>query len=307
MSAKEFGVLLALGAIWGASFMFIKVGGAEIQPFFLVEMRLGLAALVMLAIVARQRGALSGLIRHWRPLLVMGVLNCALPYTLLTWGETYISSGLAAILNACAPLWSALLGFVWVWAERLAPSRLLGVLVGFGGVVLVVSANLSGGEEGIMQFVAQGAVLTMALSYAVAGVYGRKALKGVQPIIPAAGQLITGALVLMPLAAFQVPQVVPSWQALGAVITLAILGTALASLLFYWLLARVGTTKTLLVTYLLPIFALLWGALFLREEVTLPAVVGLALVLLGITITSGRGAPIVVWLRNKTRGATALF
>jgi drug/metabolite transporter (DMT)-like permease len=285
--------------------MFIKVGGAEIQPFFLVEMRLGLAALVMLAVVAGQRGAFAGLISHWRPLLVMGILNCALPYTLLTWGETYISSGLAAILNACAPLWSALLGFVWVWAERLPPSRLVGVLVGFGGVVLVVSANLSGGEEGIMQFVAIGAVMMMALSYAVAGTYGRKALKGVQPIIPAAGQLITGALVLMPLAAFQVPQVVPSWQALGAVTTLAIAGTALASLLFYWLLARVGTTKTLLVTYLLPVFALIWGALFLREEVTLPAVIGLALVLLGITITSGRGAPLVVWLRNKTRGATA--
>jgi drug/metabolite transporter (DMT)-like permease len=305
MSAKEFGVLLALGAIWGASFMFIKVGGAEIQPFFLVEMRLGLAALVMLAVVAGQRGALAGLVSHWRPLLVMGILNCALPYTLLTWGETYISSGLAAILNACAPLWSALLGFVWVWAERLPPSRLVGVLVGFSGVVLVVSANLAGGEEGIMQFVAIGAVLAMALSYAVASTYGRKALKGVQPIIPAAGQLITGALVLMPLAAFQVPQTLPSWQALGAVTTLAIAGTALASLLFYWLLARVGTTKTLLVTYLLPVFALMWGALFLREEVTLPAVAGLALVLLGITITSGRGAPIVVWLRNKTRGATA--
>jgi drug/metabolite transporter (DMT)-like permease len=305
MSAKEFGVLVVLGAIWGASFMFIKVGGAEIQPFFLVEMRLGLAALVMLAIVARQRGALAGLVSHWRPLLVMGILNCALPYSLLTWGETYISSGLAAILNACAPLWSALLGFVWVWAERLPLGRLLGVLVGLGGVVLLVSANLSGGEEGTMQFLAQGAVLMMALSYAVAGTYGRKVLKDVQPIIPAAGQLITGALVLMPLAAFQVPQVMPSWQALGAVATLAIAGTALASLLFYWLLARVGTTKTLLVTYLLPVFALMWGALFLREEVTLPAVIGLALVLLGITITSGRGAPIVVWLRNKARGATA--
>ncbi|HYO49738.1 MAG TPA: DMT family transporter [Chloroflexia bacterium] len=305
MSAKELGVLVALGAIWGASFMFIKVGGAEIQPFFLVEMRLGLAALVMLAIVAGQRGALAGMVSHWRPLLVMGVLNCALPYTLLTWGETYISSGLAAILNACAPLWSALLGFVWVWAERLPPSRLMGVIVGFGGVVLVVSANLSGGEEGIMQFIAIGAVLMMALSYAVAGTYGRKALKGVQPIIPAAGQLITGALVLVPLAAFQVPQVMPSWQALGAVTTLAIAGTALASLLFYWLLARVGTTKTLLVTYLLPVFALMWGALFLHEAVTVAAVAGLALVLLGITITSGRGAPIVVWLRNKTRGATA--
>jgi drug/metabolite transporter (DMT)-like permease len=300
MSAKEFAVLIALGAIWGASFMFIKVGGAEIQPFALVEMRLGLAALVMLVVVSRQRGAFANMRAHWRPLVVIGILNCALPYTLLTWGETYISSGLAAIYNATAPLWAALLGFVWASAERLPINRMLGVFLGLLGVSLVVSANLEGGQEGLMHLVGQGAVLLMALSYAVAGVYGRKAFRGVPSIVPAAGQLTTGALVLLPLAAFQVPQRVPSWEALAAVGMLAIAGTALASLMYYWLLARVGTTKTLLVTYLLPGFALVYGVVLLNETVTLASVIGLGLVLLGITITSGRLEPVFVWLRKRS-------
>ncbi len=304
MSAKEFGVLLALGAIWGASFMFIKVGGAEMQPFFLVEMRLSLAALIMLGVSATQRGAFAALRAHWRPLIVMGLINCALPYTLITWGEIYISSGLAAIYNACAPLWAAGLGLVWVSAERLPPSRMLGVLVGMSGVVMVVSTDLAGGKGNGWELAGQGAVLLAAFSYAVSGIYGRKVLKGVPALVPATGQLVTGAIMLMPLAVLQVPEKMPSWQALGAVSTLAILGTALASLMYYWLLARVGATRTLLVTYLLPCFALLWGALLLREEITLTAVLGLALILLGITITSGRGAEMIARFRLTSNDAS---
>src|SRR5438105_11641205 len=142
MTAKEFGVLLTLGAIWGASFMFIKVGGEELQPFALVEMRLGLAAITMMLVVASQRGIFAAMRVNWRALAVMGLLNCAVPYTLITWGETHISSGLAAIYNACAPLWAGVLGFVWIWAERLPVSRLFGLLLGLAGVVLDVSSNL---------------------------------------------------------------------------------------------------------------------------------------------------------------------
>src|SRR4051812_7699255 len=147
MSTKEYGVLFALGAIWGASFMFIKVAGAEMQPFFLVEVRLGLAALVMVLLSASQRGTFASMRANWLAILVMGIINCAVPYTLITWGELYISSGLAAIFNACAPLWAGALGLVWVWAERLSAGRLLGLLVGMAGVVLVVSSNLSGEGE----------------------------------------------------------------------------------------------------------------------------------------------------------------
>lgn len=291
MSAKEAAVLILLGAIWGASFLFIKVGGEEIEPFALVEMRLAMSGLVMLAISASQPGMLGHIKRLWKPLALLGFLNCAVPYTLITWGEIYISSGLAAIYNACAPLWAAALGLFWSWGERLTPGRLVGVVIGFAGVVLVVSGNLEGEQSG-MQFLGHGAVLLAALSYAIAGIFGRRVLKGVPSLVPATGQLVLGALMILPLSLTQIPAKMPSPAALAAVSTLAIAGTALASLMYYWLLSRVGATRTLLVTYLLPGFALFWGALFLGEEITLPAVAGLALVLLGITITSGRGLPL---------------
>jgi drug/metabolite transporter (DMT)-like permease len=297
MSGREFAVLFALGAIWGASFMFIKVGGAEMQPFFLVEMRLGLAALTMVLISFADRAIWRGLREHWRPLVVMGLINCAIPYTLLTWGEVHISSGLAAIYNATAPLWGAALGLVWVWAERMSAARFAGLIIGLAGVGLVVSGNLTQGTGGTMYLLGQGAVLLMALSYAFAGIFGRHMLKGVPSRVAATGQLVAGALIILPVAAFQVPAQMPSALALGAVAVLAVVGTALASVMYYWLLARVGATGALLVTYLLPGFALIWGALFLNEAVTLTAVLGLALVLLGITITSGRGAWLIARLR----------
>ena len=297
--------MLALGAIWGASFMFIKVGGRELQPFALVEVRLGLAALVMLAVVATRPGVPQAMRENWRPLVVLGLINCAVPYTLLTWGENYISSGLAAIYNSTSPLWAAVLGLFWSWGERLSLGRLLGALLGFAGVVLVVGSNLEGTQESGLALLGHGAVLLMALSYAVAGIFGRRMLVGVPSLAPAAGQLITGALMLLPLAAFQVPEEVPSIEAIGAVVTLSIVGTALASLMYYWLLGRVGATRTLLVTYLLPGFALLWGTLFLNEVVTATAIVGLVLILLGITITSGRAEPVLAWLKSRVHGSRA--
>ena len=142
-------------------------------------------------------------------------------------------------------------------------------------------------------------MLLAALSYACAGIFGRFALKGVAVQVLATGQLITGALLLLPLAAFQVPAAFHAWQATASLATLAIAGTALASMMFYWLLARVGATGTLLVTYLLPVFALIWGAIFLNEAITLLAVGGLVLVLLGITISSGAGAALSKWLERR--------
>jgi drug/metabolite transporter (DMT)-like permease len=294
MSAREFAMLLTLGAIWGASFMFIKLGSDGLQPFALVELRLALAAVVLLAVNAYRKGQFTALLANWRALTVMGLLNCAVPYVLITWGEHYISSGLAAIYNACAPLWVALLiAFLPASSERMNGLRLLGLLCGMMGVVLVVSGNLSLASEDPLHLVGQAACLLAALSYAIAGLYGRRALVGVPSSVAATGQLVTGAIMLIPLAALQLPDRPPSELALGAVIALAVLGTALASMMYYWLLARVGATGALLVTYLLPGFALIWGALFLSEQITLTAVLGLGLVLLGIAITSGSGPKLV--------------
>lgn len=292
MSSKEYGVLMLLGAVWGASFMFIKIAGTELQPFALVEMRLGVAALVLLAVNAPRRGHLAAMRANWRSITVMGFINCAVPYVLITWGETYINSGLAAIYNACAPLWGALLlALLPASSERLNRLRFAGLLCGMAGVVLVVSGNLSLASENPLYIWGQAACILAALAYAVSGIFGKRALVGVPSSVLATGQLVAGALMLLPLAAFQIPSRVPSVAALSSVATLAVAGTALASMMYYWLLKRVGATRVLLVTYLLPAFALGWGALFLHEPVTIAAVVGLALVLAGVAITSSSGLP----------------
>lgn len=302
MSSKEYGVLMLLGAVWGASFMFIKIGGVELQPFALVEMRLGVAALVLLAVNATRKGHLAALRANWRPITVMGLINCAVPYVLITWGETYINSGLAAIYNACAPLWAALLlALLPASSERLNRLRFVGLLCGMAGVVLVVSGNLSLANENPLYIWGQAACILAALSYAVSGIFGKRALAGVPSAVSATGQLVAGAIMLLPLAAFQVPGRVPSFAALSAVAALAIAGTALASMMYYWLLTRVGATRVLLVTYLLPAFALMWGALFLHEPVTVAAVAGLALVLAGVAITSGSGAGLSALFARSNR------
>jgi drug/metabolite transporter (DMT)-like permease len=300
VSLKAFGVLLALGAVWGASFMFIKVGGKEIEPFALVEFRLAIAAVILLGVAVARKGTLAQMRQLWRPLTMMGFINCALPYVLITWSEVYISSGLAAIYNATTPLWgAAILLSIPSAPERPTPIKIVGLLLGLAGVVLVVGSTLGTPvEDGVMNWVGQGAALIAALSYAISGIYGRRVLGQVPVQVSATGQLVTGALMLLPIAAFQFPTQVPSWEATGSVIALAVAGTALASLMYYWLLRQIGATNTLLVTYLIPIFALVWGALLLSEAFTILTLVGLALVLSGIGVTSGRGE---VLLRRLVR------
>jgi drug/metabolite transporter (DMT)-like permease len=306
MSLKEFGVLLALGAIWGASFMFIKVGGREIGPFAMVEMRIGIAGIIMLLISFTRPGVVKAMLSNWRPLAVMGLINCALPYTLFVWGELYIDSGLAGIYNAFAPLWAAGLTFVLPFTERLTSSKVAGLIVGLGGVILLVGGNFAAGNGGgVLNLLGQGACLLAALSYGLAGHFGRRFLQGVPLQAAATGQLVTGTIMLAPLAAFQIPTTMPSWEALGSVAVLAIAGTALASLMYYWLLSRLGATKVLLVTYLLPGFALVWGALLLQEAITLTALLGLGLILLGIAITSGSLVGLFARFRRKPGEMTA--
>jgi drug/metabolite transporter (DMT)-like permease len=283
--------------------MFIKVAGKEIEPFALVEIRLALAALVMLVVAFARKGTFAEMRVLWKPLAVMGLINCVIPYTLITWGEVYISSGLASIYNACAPLWAAAILLVIPSQERPTPTKIVGLLIGMAGVIMVVSSTFgTASEGGPLNWLGQAACLLAALSYAISGIYARKHLSNVAVQVSATGQLVAGALLLLPLAAFQMPTQLPSWQATGSLVTLAVAGTALATMMYYWLLKRIGATGALLVTYLLPIFALIWGALLLDESFTLLAVGGLALVLAGIAVTSGSGEALVRrWARREAK------
>jgi drug/metabolite transporter (DMT)-like permease len=206
---------------------------------------------------------------------------------LITWGEQHISSGLTAILNATTPLFSILLALLWTHEERLSPLRTLGVLLGFVGVVVAVGVRqldlASGSTWG------QLAILGASACYGLAGIYGRRAFRGMPPLLPAAGTMLAGALVIAPAALLLngLPAQAPPAQAVAGVAALTLLCTVLAYIIYYWLLDQIGAARSSMVTYLLPPFALLYGWLWLREEIAANVLLGLALVLVGIFIANG--------------------
>ena len=280
MSRRDALLLLVLSAIWGASFMLIKVGVRELEPATLVLVRVVLAALTLLplALAAKTLGTLRG---HWGPLLVMAALNSAVPFWLLSFGETRIDSGLAAVIQAAAPLWTVLLA-TWIDpTQRVRGLRLAGVVLGFLGVALLVGAQ-SGGE-----LIGALAVLLTAVCYAAGVLYGGRRL-GAVPAVPLSfGTMALASLLVAPAGLWQLPDAVPSWEVVAAVVALGVVGTGLAYILYFGLMQSAGASRAILVTYLVPAMALVYGAVLLDEAVTAVALVGLALVLAGVALGTG--------------------
>jgi drug/metabolite transporter (DMT)-like permease len=285
MSRRQVAALLALSAIWGASFMFIKVGVRDSEPGALIAVRIGLAALTLLAVVAYRPGLGPGA-RAARPflgpLLAVAALNTALPFWLITWAETRIDSGLAAILNASAPLFTALLAWRFARGQQLVGLRLVGVLVGFVGVALLV--GFPGGDSDPLAALA---VVLAGLCYAGGALYIGERLRPLSPVIVSAGSMVAATVLVAPLGLAQIPDELPGWKPLASVVLLGVVCTGFAYLLYFSLIATAGASRAILVTYLTPALALLYGAVLLDEEVTLVAVGGLALVLGGVALGTG--------------------
>ncbi len=297
MGRRDYGDLLGLSALWGASYLFIKIaldGGFD--PVALVCVRLILAA-ALLYVVARGRGLPFPRDRHvWRAWAVMGLVGTALPFVLVSWGETHIDSSLAAILNATVPIFTVGLAHVWGGAdERITPARIGGAAIGFVGVVVVVGDIRLATHPGALLGV--GAVLLSSFCYAVSPIYARGAFRGVPPVYSAMGQMSVGALYTA------IPAVLgaagahrfPAPGAIAAMLALSILGTVGAYLLYYSLLARIGPTRTTTSTYLLPVFAVVYGAVFLQEPIGTRLLLGFALIVVGVVfITRSRRTPPVM-------------
>ena len=290
MRAREYGVLFALALIWGASFIFIKVAVAEISPATTVTLRLAFSVLTLLLIVAVRPELMAGWRRYWKLGLVVGIINNLIPFVLVSWGETVIASGVASILNATTPLFTVLIAN-WLPGtsrETLTPRRGGGVLLGFIGVgVLVGPAALNLGGGGIAHTLGELAVLVAAAAYGVGAILSRRFGGAATLVAPLSCQLTALVLILPVALVWSPPTKLPSPGAIGAVAVLGILGTALAYLLYFWLIHHVGATRTSLVTYLLPCTALVWGALLLHEHISWNALAGLLLVLLGTMLTNG--------------------
>jgi drug/metabolite transporter (DMT)-like permease len=291
-------MLLALGALWGASFMFIKIGIRELAPTTLICLRLaiGMLTILPLALVRLGRARIAEELRAYAlPLFVAGIMNSALPITVLAWAERRLDSGLSAVIQASSPLFAALLALAFVRSERVTGERLVGFVVGFGGVALLVGAQPSG------DLVAATAVVGSAFCYAVAALYSARRLADASPLVTAVGSLAWASLALAPFAALQHPRASPSLEVVGALFALAVGGTGVAYVLYYALLAGAGGSYAILVTYLTPAIALLYGAALLGEPITVTAIAGLALVLTGVAL----GTAVVRPLRRRARVASA--
>ncbi len=278
-------MLLLLGTIWGASYMFIKVSVAEITPLTFVVLRTGLGG-GLLALFLLLRGRRLPGRSLWKPLFVMGLFNTLIPYGLINWGELYISSALAAILTGTMPLFTVILAHFWSKDERMDWYKAAGVVVGFLGVVVLLAPDVRGGI--VHNIAGDLAVMGAGLSYAIAAVFARRHLTGHEPAVLSTGMLLAGFILTVPLAfAFERPlALAPSLRAWGATLTLAFVGTAIAYLIYYWILEHGGAVQASLVTYIIPVGALFWGWLLLGENIRWTSLVGLGGILLGIMVAN---------------------
>lgn len=285
MAKKTYLMLGLLGLIWGSSFLFIKLGVDEMPPAFVAGGRL-VSGLLFLLVVLRLQGLGLPVRRLWGPLVVVAFLNNVLPWVLIPWGEQRISSSLASILNATTPFFTVLIAHVATSDDRLTREKLAGIGLGFLGVIVLIGADL----RDVMSAGALGdlAVLIAAASYGVAAVYARMHLRGNDHTVIAAGQLGFGLLMMIPLMILTRGGLtgMPSTTALLAVAALGVFGSGLAYIIYYWLIERASASQVSLVTYLLPVTAVLWGFFLLNETFGVNTFAGLVLICGGIFLVN---------------------
>lgn len=300
MDRRDWAILLLLALIWGAAFFFIGIAVRHVAPFTYVWARLSIAALVLLLFVRWQGHRLALSRGDWAAMGVLALLNTSLPFVLFGWSQQHIASGVAAILNATTPIWGVLVAHFLTRDERMTPSRLAGVVLGFGGVTLMIGPAIlveSGGKA-----LPKIACIVAALSYAFAAVYAKRfRAKRVAPLTVATGQLVTGAVMMTPVALLvdrPWQAVVPPLSAIAAIVALAVVCSAFAYILYFKLIERAGATNALLVTLLVPPVAILLGAMFLGEHLHARDFAGLALIAAGLAAIDGRMLRLI-WLRPR--------
>ena len=298
MGVREWGMLLTLSLLWGGSFFFVEVAVSELPVMTVVFLRVALAAVAFWLFAAVAGLRLPTAIGTWRVFLIMGLLNNVIPFTLIVWGETHTASVLASISNASRPLFAIAVAGIFLADERTTPMKLAGAVIGFSGVILIIGPSALNGLGA--DVLAQVAVLGAALSYAFAGVFGRRfKAMGVDPVVTAAGQVTVSAVVLAPVALYMdrpFSLAVPAVGTVVAIISLAVLSTMMAYILYFRILASAGATNLLLVTFLIPVSAVLLGALVLGEALEFIHFFAMALIGLGLSVIDGR-----LWKRERYR------
>ena len=282
VSLRDISELIFLSAIWGSSFLFLRLTSPVFGPIFLIEMRVlsGLAVLLPLVLFL---GKLAEFQKHWKMIAIVSLMNMAIPFCFFAFSAVYIGAGLLSIINATVPIFSACVAYV-VYQERLSRSSLLGLLIGFlGVVVLMFNPGESFGSSGWLAILS---ALLACLLYGTAINLTVNNLQGVSGLTITAGGLFVSSLVLLPFAFWARPEVLPVGNIWWSVFALGVVCTGFGFVMFYRLIDRIGAGRAIMTTYLIPVFSILWGNIFLEESVTLIMVVGCILVLLGVCLTT---------------------
>lgn len=290
MSPYEWLLLTILSILWGGSFFFVGVAVEALPPLTIVTLRVFWAAIALLAVVYFTGSRMPSNPTVWIAFIGMGVLNNVIPFTLIVWGQTHIASGLASILNATTPMFTVVAAHFLTRDEKMSKLKVLGVVFGLAGVAIMIGREALGGlgENILGQF----AVLWAAISYSLAGIYGRRFRQlGIKPVVTATGQVTASSLVLIPLALFYdrpftLPM--PELEIWLAIVGLALFSTALAYILYFRILSTAGATNVLLVTLLIPVSAILLGTAILGEQLELKHMIGMGLISIGLLSMDGR-------------------
>ena len=287
MGFKEWGLIIILSILWGGSFFFVGVAVKEVPPLTIVFCRVGLASIILLGIVYLKVDKMPASPSLWGGFIILGVLNNVIPFSLIVWGQTHIESGLASILNATTPIFSVVLAHLLTREERLTTNRVSGVLIGWIGVTVLIGIESLKGFG--IEVIGQIAVLGAACSYACAAIYGRR-FKDLSPLVVATGMLCSSTIMMTPLALIvdQPWNLSPSVMTLMALFGLAAISTSLAYIIYFRVLATSGPTNILLVTFLIPLSAILLGVTVLGERLGWNAFVGMGMIFIGLIAIDGR-------------------
>lgn len=290
MNLNQWIMLVALSVLWGGSFFFTGVAVKVLPPLMLVLLRVLGSAVILNLVVLAQGQRMPKSREVWATFIGMGLLNNVIPFSLIVWGQSHIASGLAAILNATTPLWTVLVAHVFTADEKITVPKLGGLMIGFAGVAVMIGPELFSGVT--LHAGAEAAIVLAAFSYGLAAVYGRRfRTMGITPVQTATGQLTVSSLVMLPVALIAAqPWTLPMpgadvWLAVGGMI---LLSTVLAYILYFRILASAGASNAALVTFLVPVSAILLGILFLGEHLETKHVVGMAMIGAGLAAIDGR-------------------
>ena len=283
MKTSDLTELIALAALWGASFLFLRIGAGEFGPVALAAVRVIGASLFLLPLL-KARGQMGALRQHWLSIFVVGITNSALPFLCFSYAALSITAGLSSIFNAATPLFGAVIAWLWL-KDRLTPSRIVGLAIGFTGVLWLAwdKASFKPGGSGWAVI----ACLIATLCYGIAASYTKKRLTGVPSLALAAGSQLSASLFLVVPALIWWPQTMPSHTAWLAAGMLALACTGVAYVMYFRLIASIGPANAIAVTFLIPVFAVAWGWLFLGEGVTLQMVIGCLVIVVGTALTTG--------------------